>query len=222
VALAIFPPEKYTDTITTDLFAADETSYFDDAELFFALQREAVEELRKHHEANAAWVKVTEEDRIPERQYRKALTTDLSRIRGSFVIGRHTAFTYKGNAVDLMQIGRELNVRYVLEGSVQRGGNRVRVGGQEMLLSEAEAEQSGSSFATAELSSKDREKKSRRPRRHWDRGRPIFLGLRSDYLLVVGPEAPLRVGSRIELESAIKLLRTLSLVSHQVRGLVTM
>ncbi|WP_024518696.1 adenylate/guanylate cyclase domain-containing protein [Bradyrhizobium sp. Tv2a-2] len=55
------------------------------------------------------------------------LTTDLSRIRGSFVIGRHTAFTYKGKAVDLKQIGRELNVRYVLEGSVQRGGNQLRV-----------------------------------------------------------------------------------------------
>jgi TolB-like protein/class 3 adenylate cyclase len=55
------------------------------------------------------------------------LTTDLSRIRGSFVIGRNTAFTYKGKAVDLKQIGRDLNVRYVLEGSVQRGGNRMRV-----------------------------------------------------------------------------------------------
>ena len=57
----------------------------------------------------------------------ESLTTDLSRIRGSFVIGRNTAFTYKGKAVDLKQIGRELNVRYVLEGSVQRGGNRMRV-----------------------------------------------------------------------------------------------
>ncbi len=57
----------------------------------------------------------------------ESLTTDLSRIRGSFVIGRNTAFTYKGKAVDLKQIGRELNVRYALEGSVQRGGNRMRV-----------------------------------------------------------------------------------------------
>ena len=57
----------------------------------------------------------------------ESLTTDLSRIRGSFVIGRNTAFTYKGKAVDLKQIGRDLNVRYVLEGSVQRGGNRMRV-----------------------------------------------------------------------------------------------
>jgi TolB-like protein/class 3 adenylate cyclase len=57
----------------------------------------------------------------------ESLTTDLSLIRGSIVIGRNTAFTYKGKAVDLKQIGRELNVRYVLEGSVQRGGNRMRV-----------------------------------------------------------------------------------------------
>src|SRR3984885_3526785 len=57
----------------------------------------------------------------------ESLTTDLSRIRGSFVIGRNTAFTFKGRAVDLKQIGRELNVRYVLEGSVQRGSARIRV-----------------------------------------------------------------------------------------------
>jgi TolB-like protein len=68
----------------------------------------------------------------PEQDYfvdgvTESLTTDLSRISGSFVIGRHTAFTYKGKAVDLKQIGRELNIRYVLEGSVQRGGNRLRV-----------------------------------------------------------------------------------------------
>jgi TolB-like protein/class 3 adenylate cyclase len=55
------------------------------------------------------------------------LTTDLSRISRSFVIGRHSAFAYKGKPVDLKQIGRELNVRYALEGSVQRGGNRVRI-----------------------------------------------------------------------------------------------
>ena len=72
VALAIFSAERYTGTITTDLFAAKEESYFDDGEQFFKLQREAVEELRKHHEASAAWVKVTEEYRLPEWQYRKA------------------------------------------------------------------------------------------------------------------------------------------------------
>jgi TolB-like protein/class 3 adenylate cyclase/Tfp pilus assembly protein PilF len=68
----------------------------------------------------------------PEQDYfvdgvTESLTTDLSRISGSFVIGRHTAFTYKNKAVDLKQVGRELNVRYVLEGSVQRSGNRLRV-----------------------------------------------------------------------------------------------
>ena len=55
----------------------------------------------------------------------ESLTTDLSRIRGAVVIARNTAFAYKGKALDAKQIGRELNVRYVLEGSVQRGGNRM-------------------------------------------------------------------------------------------------
>jgi adenylate cyclase len=58
------------------------------------------------------------------------LTTDLSRIKGSFVIARNTAFTYKGKSVDAKQIGKELAVRYVLEGSVQRDQNRVRVNAQ--------------------------------------------------------------------------------------------
>jgi adenylate cyclase len=58
------------------------------------------------------------------------LTTELSRIRDSFVIARNTAFTYKGKSVDAKQIGKELGVRYVLEGSVQRDQNRVRVNAQ--------------------------------------------------------------------------------------------
>jgi TolB-like protein/class 3 adenylate cyclase len=57
----------------------------------------------------------------------ESLTTDLSRIRGTVVIARNTAFTYKGKSFDVKTIGRDLNVRYVLEGSVQRGGNRMRV-----------------------------------------------------------------------------------------------
>src|SRR5271154_5449419 len=57
----------------------------------------------------------------------ESLTTDLSRIRGAVVIARNTAFTYKGKPLDVKTIGRELKVRYVLEGSVQRGGNRMRV-----------------------------------------------------------------------------------------------
>jgi adenylate cyclase len=57
------------------------------------------------------------------------LTTDLSRV-GMFVIARNTAFTYKGKSVDAKEIGKELGVRYVLEGSVQRDKNRVRVNAQ--------------------------------------------------------------------------------------------
>ena len=58
------------------------------------------------------------------------LTSDLSRLAGSFVISRNTAFTFKGKAVDARQIGRELGVRYVLEGSVRRMGGTVRVNAQ--------------------------------------------------------------------------------------------
>jgi TolB-like protein/class 3 adenylate cyclase/Tfp pilus assembly protein PilF len=57
----------------------------------------------------------------------ESLTTDLSRINGAFVIARNTAFTFKGRAVDVKKLGRELNVRYVLEGSMQRSGKRLRV-----------------------------------------------------------------------------------------------
>jgi len=68
----------------------------------------------------------------PEQEYfvdgvTESLTTDLSRIVGSFVIAHNTAFTFKGKAVDVKQVGRELNIRYVLEGSVQRSGSRLRV-----------------------------------------------------------------------------------------------
>jgi TolB-like protein len=68
----------------------------------------------------------------PEQDYfvdgvTESLTTDLSRISGSFVIARNSAFSYKGKSIDVRQVGRELNVRYALEGSVQRGGSRFRV-----------------------------------------------------------------------------------------------
>ena len=68
----------------------------------------------------------------PEQDYfvdgvTESLTTDLSRIPGSFVIARNTAFSYGGKSRDVRQIGRELNVRYGLEGSVQRADNRLRV-----------------------------------------------------------------------------------------------
>jgi adenylate cyclase len=58
------------------------------------------------------------------------LTTELSRLHNSFVIARNTAFTFKGKNVDAKAIGKELGVRYVFEGSVQRDGTRVRVNAQ--------------------------------------------------------------------------------------------
>jgi TolB-like protein/class 3 adenylate cyclase len=57
------------------------------------------------------------------------IITGLSRSRSLFVIARHSTFTYKGKAVDIKQVGHELGVRYVLEGSVRKAGNRVRISG---------------------------------------------------------------------------------------------
>jgi len=58
------------------------------------------------------------------------IITALSRMRWLFVIARNSSFAYKGRAVDIKQVGRELGVRYVLEGSVRKSGNRVRITGQ--------------------------------------------------------------------------------------------
>jgi adenylate cyclase len=55
------------------------------------------------------------------------IITALSRIRWLFVIARNSSFIYKGRSVDVKQVGRELGVRYVLEGSVRKAGNRVRI-----------------------------------------------------------------------------------------------
>jgi len=71
----------------------------------------------------------------PEQEYFvdgmvEEITTVLSRIRWLFVIARNSSFTYKGQAIDVKQVGRELGVRYVLEGSVRKGGNRVRITAQ--------------------------------------------------------------------------------------------
>src|SRR5438477_1087267 len=71
----------------------------------------------------------------PEQEYFadgmvEEIITALSRIRWLFVIARNSSFTYKGQAVDITQVGRELGVRYVLEGSVRKAGNRVRITGQ--------------------------------------------------------------------------------------------
>ena len=67
----------------------------------------------------------------PEQQYfadgiTEDLTTDLSRLAGMLVISHNTAITYRNRSVDTKQIGYELGVRYVLEGSVRRSGNRVK------------------------------------------------------------------------------------------------
>jgi adenylate cyclase len=58
------------------------------------------------------------------------ITTALSKLRWFFVIARNSSFAYKGRAVDVKQIGRELGVRYVLEGSVRKSGNRLRITAQ--------------------------------------------------------------------------------------------
>ena len=71
----------------------------------------------------------------PEQEYfadgmAEDIITALSRFRWFFVIARNSSFTYKGKAVDMRQVGRELGVRYVLEGSVRKGGNRLRITAQ--------------------------------------------------------------------------------------------
>src|SRR5262249_49209792 len=71
----------------------------------------------------------------PEQQYfadgiTEDLTTDLSRLADMLVISRNTAFTYQGKRVDTKQIGHELGVRYVLEGSLRRSGNHIRINTQ--------------------------------------------------------------------------------------------
>jgi adenylate cyclase len=71
----------------------------------------------------------------PEQEYfsdglTEDLTTDLSRLSGLFVIARHSAFTYKGKALDVQEVSKELGVQYVLEGSTRRADNRVRINTQ--------------------------------------------------------------------------------------------
>ena len=71
----------------------------------------------------------------PEQEYfsdgiTEDLITALSRFRWFFVIARNSTFTYKGQAVDVTQVGKELGVHYVLEGSVRKGGKRVRISAQ--------------------------------------------------------------------------------------------
>ena len=71
----------------------------------------------------------------PEQEYFadgmvEEITTAISRLPWLFVIARNSSFTYKGKSVDVKQVARELGVRYVLEGSVRKAGNRVRITGQ--------------------------------------------------------------------------------------------
>ncbi len=71
----------------------------------------------------------------PEQEYFadglvEEIITSLSRVRSFFVIARNSSFTYKGRAVDVRQVARELGVRYVLEGSIRKAGTRVRIVGQ--------------------------------------------------------------------------------------------
>jgi TolB-like protein len=71
----------------------------------------------------------------PEQEYFtdgvvEEIITALSRFRQLFVIARNSSFTYNGRAVDVKQVGRELGVRYVLEGSVRKAAKRVRITGQ--------------------------------------------------------------------------------------------
>ena len=73
--------------------------------------------------------------RDPEQEYfsdgiTEDIITDLSNVSGLFVVARNTAFTYKGKAVKVQQVARELGVRFILEGSVRKAGSRVRVTGQ--------------------------------------------------------------------------------------------
>jgi TolB-like protein len=72
---------------------------------------------------------------VPEQDYfvdgiTESLTTDISRIPGIFLIARNTAFSYRGTMIDALQIGREVGVRYVLEGSVQCSSGRIRINAQ--------------------------------------------------------------------------------------------
>ena len=71
----------------------------------------------------------------PEQEYfsdgmTEDLITDLSKVSGLFVIARNSSFAYKGRSVNVQEIGRDLGVRFVLEGSVRKAGNRVRITAQ--------------------------------------------------------------------------------------------
>jgi ParB family transcriptional regulator, chromosome partitioning protein len=85
VSMAIFPKDRYTGTITTDLFADEETSYFDDVDQFLTLQQAAVEALAREYRTSAAWVEVLNLYTVPWWQYREANEGEPAGV----VINRH-------------------------------------------------------------------------------------------------------------------------------------
>ena len=86
------------------------------------------------------------------------IITGLSRIKWVFVIARNSSFAYKGKAMDVKQVGRELGVRYVLEGSVRRSGNRVRITAQ--LIDAGPAPTSGPTTTTVRSTTSSRSRTS--------------------------------------------------------------
>jgi ParB family chromosome partitioning protein len=80
VAMAIFPLDRYTGTLTSDLFQAGETSYFDDVEQFMALQQEAVAQLAEQHRVKADWVEVTNDYHVRDWQFEEAQTGQPSGV----------------------------------------------------------------------------------------------------------------------------------------------
>ena len=87
VAMAIFPKEKYTGSFTTDLFAQDETTFFDDVDQFLTLQKDAVEELAERHRQSAAWVEIFNLHTVPWWQYREGKKKERS--KAGVVINLH-------------------------------------------------------------------------------------------------------------------------------------
>jgi TolB-like protein len=106
-----------------------------DTDAHSAIQRNSLSDERSRPRLSIVVLPFTNLSDDREQQYfadgiTDDLTTDLSRIAGAFVISRNTAFTYRNKPVDTKRIGRELGVCYVLEGSVRRSGNRLRVNAQ--------------------------------------------------------------------------------------------
>ncbi|HCY85337.1 MAG TPA: adenylate/guanylate cyclase domain-containing protein [Desulfobacteraceae bacterium] len=104
--------------------------------------KEKLVKLREPEKPSLAVLPFTNMSRDPDQEYfsdglTEDLITDLSQISGLFVIARNSVFTYKGRAVEIEEVGEELGVRYVLEGSVRKVGNRVRITAQ---LIDAETE----------------------------------------------------------------------------------